>query len=54
MHYYIHEKTREIYAYETAIDRRELVPITEAEVDEILNPPPTPEQLTEKQQDVQR
>ncbi|PHM54510.1 tail fiber assembly protein [Xenorhabdus sp. KK7.4] len=45
MHYYKSEKN-EIYAYEFEGSQEPgLIPITEAEADIILNPPPTAEQL---------
>ncbi|MDC9614087.1 tail fiber assembly protein [Xenorhabdus khoisanae] len=50
MNYYINEKTREIYAYESEqFVQPGLIPITEAEADAILNPPELLQQRAESE-----
>lgn len=53
MKYYRHTETGEIYAYENEAERNEwgapeLVEMSSAELDEHLNPTPTPEQLADQ------
>ena len=52
MKYYKHKETGEVYAYENEAERKEwgapdLVEMTKKEIDEHLNPTPTPEQLAD-------